>query len=289
METEEEIELGFEKDEELKETESRIRELRKKTDRTPEEETEFKELKRKHNNNLTSQIEEEKLRAKREEQRATRLERELEELKSKQVVREEPKKLGTAETIQINGKEFYTDRGLTQLVQANQMSQEDAWAHQEERREEKAVARLKDEQNKTTNQSIYEETKNEVLKEHPEFAPNHPDHDPTDPLFKEADELWRAGLYSNPRGLKIALDKAKRLLGKDLKRPNLSDELGVTRSDEPASNKQGGEKKVTLNEAEKETAWAYYRTQKNPKTNKSYTMQEAIEIATKSKQNRKRV
>lgn len=285
-ETELEEELGFEKDDDLKNQESRIFELRRKKDRTPEEEEEFSDLKKKHRGKLTAQIEEEKLRARREAERAERAERELEELRDKQNKPEKKQPVGNAETIQINGKEFYTDRGLVQMVNSGAMTQDEAYAHQEERREEKAVARLRQERQAETDAQIREEVKNKVLKEHPEFNPKHPDHDPNDPLFKEANEIWMAGLYNNPRGLEIALEKAKRILGRDYKRPDLTEELGVTRNQEPATRITEKSKKVILSEAEQELAWTNYRTQINPKTRKTYTQAEAIEKARLAKEAR---
>lgn len=285
MELEED--LGFEKDDELKSTETRIRELRKKSDRTPEEEAEFSDLKKKHRGKLTSQIEEERLRARRNEERAERLERELEEMKQKQVKPEGKKQLvGQAETVVINGKEFYTDRGLVQLVNANSMTQEEAYDHQEERREEKAVARLKQDMLQQSDAQIREESKNKILGEYPHFAPNHPDHNPNDPLFKEANRLWRNGYVNNPRGLELAVEDAKRILGRDHKKADLTQDFSVTRNEEPATRGSDKARKVTLSDAESEIAWSYYRTQKNPRTGKSYTQSEALEAATKSKQSR---
>lgn len=285
LETEEELE-GFEKDDEIKSTETRIRELRKKTDRTQEEEEEFSDLKRKHRGKLTAQIEEERLRAKRESDRAERAEQELERLRAAQVKPESKKTFGSAETIQINGKEFYTDRGLVQLVNSGSMSQEDAYAHQDERREEKAVARIKQEQAQQTDAQVREEIKNKVLGEYPEFSPNHPNHNPNDPLFKEANRIWRNGYVNNPRGLELAIEDAKRILGRDHKKPDLSDEFSVTKNQEPSIRTGEKPKKVTLNEAEAELAWTNYRTQRNPKTGKSFTQPEALEKARLAKETR---
>lgn len=281
-----EEDVQFEKDERLQEIEDRMKELYENKNRTPEEQAELDKLKVSRRKGFEGRLMKEKDIARREKERADRLERELEEArleKNKQPVK---KQLGSAETIQINGKEFYTDKGLLHLINSGEMTQDDAYAHQEERREERAVARIKQEQNQNTEVQVREDTKNEVLKEHPEFAPNHPKHNPDDPLFREADRIWRNGYHANPRGLKLALEEAKRLLNRDGKRPDLSEEFETTGNESPSVKRVSGEKKVVLSESEKDTAWSYYRTQKNPATGKSFTQAEAIEKATKSKQAR---
>lgn len=260
-----------------------INELKALETRTPEQEAELKKLK--NQAAVDKRIGVEVAKRHQERERAERAEHELEQLRLQHTNTVEKKPaLGQAETIMINNKQFYTDRGLVQLVQANQMSQEEAYEHQEERREEKAVARLKQDMQATSDQQIRNDTKEEVLREYPEFNPSHRDHNPNDPLFKEANELWQSGLHSNPRGLKIAIEKAKRILGKDVKRPDLSDELSVTRNQEPATRQGEKSKKVMLTDAETEMAWSFYRTQKNPKTGKSYTQTEAVQAAIKAKE-----
>lgn len=259
-----------------------IDELKALETRTPEQEAELKRLKAQAA--IDKRIGVEVAKRHQERERAERLEQELKELRAQQQKPTEKKILGQAETIQINGKEFYTDRGLIQLVNAGSMLQDDAYAHQEERREEKAVARLKQDMQANSDQQIRNETKEEILRDYPEFNPSHPNHNPNDPLFKESNELWQSGLYSNPRGLKIAIEKAKRILGRDYKRPDLSEELGVTRNQEPAGKITDKSKKITLTDAETELAWSYRRTMKNPKTGKTYTQAEAIQAAIKAKE-----
>lgn len=276
--TEEEVEHDGET------VQEQIDELKALETRTPEQDAELKRLKAQAA--IDKRIGVEVAKRHQERERAERLEQELKELKAQQQKPVEKKLVGQAESITINGKEFYTDRGLSQLVNAGSMSQDEAYSHQEERREEKAVARVRQDMQANNDQQIRNETKEEVLREYPEFNPSHPNHNPNDPLFKESNELWQSGLYSNPRGLKIAIEKAKRILGRDVKRPDLSEELGVTRNQEPASRITDKSKKATLTEAEQELAWSNYRTQKNPKTGKSYTQAEALEKARLAKESR---
>lgn len=262
-----------------------IDELKTVEARTPEQEAQLKKLTTQAA--VDKRIAKEVAKRHQERERAERLERELTELKAERQKPAEGKpKLGMAETTMINGKEFYTDRGLVQLVNSNQMTQDDAYAHQEERREEKAVARVRQDMQSQSDAQVREQVKQEVLSEYPEFNPSHPNHNPNDPLFKESNELWKDGLYTNPRGLKIAIEKAKRMLGRDVKRPNLSEELGVARNQEPGERPSEKSKKVTLNDAEAELAWSNYRSQRNPKTGKSYTQAEAIEKARLAKESR---
>lgn len=259
-----------------------IDELKALETRTPEQEAQLKKLKTQAA--IDKRIGVEVAKRHQEKERADRLEQRLAEIEATQKKPVEKKNLGQAETIQINGKEFYTDRGLVQLVNVGSMSQDEAYAHQDERREEKAVARVRQDMQAQTDSQVREETKQEILKEYPEFNPSHPNHNPNDPLFKESNELWRDGLYTNPRGLKIAIEKAKRILGRDYRRPDLSEELGVTKNQEPATRINEKSKKITLTDAEQELAWSYRRTMKNPKTGKSYTQAEAIEAAIRAKQ-----
>lgn len=279
-----ETEEGLETEEGGHSVQDQINELKALETRTPEQEAQLKKLKTQAA--IDKRIAVEVAKRHQERERAERLERELQELKASQQKPKEKQSLTHAETIQINGKEFYTDRGLIQMVQSGQMTQEEAYEHQEERREEKAVARLKQDMQLQNDQQIREEVKQKVLAEYPEFSPSHPNHNPNDPLFKEANRIWRNGYVNNPRGLELAIEDAKRILGRDHKRPDLTEELGVTKNQEPATRITDKSKKVTLSDAEIETAWSFYRTQKNPKTGKSYTQPEAIQAATKAKESR---
>lgn len=259
-----------------------IDELKALETRTPEQEAQLNKLKTQAA--IDKRIGVEVAKRHQEKERADRLEQRLAEIEAAQKKPVEKKNLGQTETIQINNKEFYTDRGLVQLVNSGAMSQDEAYAHQDERREEKAVARVRQDMQSQSNEQVRQQTKDEVLKEYPEFNPSHPNHNPNDPLFKESNELWQEGLYNNPRGLRIAIDKAKRILGRDYKRPDLSEELSVTRNQEPSTRINEKSKKIILNDAEQELAWSYRRTMKNPKTGKTYTQAEAIEAATRAKQ-----
>lgn len=266
-----------------KTVQDQINELKSLETRTAEQEAQLKRLK--NQAAVDKRIGVEVAKRHQERERADRLEAKIRELEEKQRPAEK-KPLNQAESTLINGKEFYTDRGLIQMVHSGTMTQEDAYAHQEERREEKALARLRQDMQTQSENSVREEVKNKVLSEYPEFSPNHKDHNPNDPLFKEANRIWRNGYVNNPRGLELAIEDAKRILGRDHKRPDLTEELGVTRNQEPASRTNDKSKKITLSEAENETAWSYYRTQRNPKTGKSYTQPEAIQAAIKAKEAR---
>lgn len=265
-----------------KTAQDQINELKSLESRTPEQENELKRLKGQAA--VDKRIAQYAAKTHQERERAERAERELQEFKAAQKPTEKKQALGQAETIQINGKEFYTDRGLVQLVNSGALTQDDAYAHQEERREERAVARVKQDMQTQTEAQIREEVKNKVLSEYPEFSPNHQNHNPNDPLFKEANRIWRNGYVSNPRGLELAIEDAKRILGRDHKRPDLAEEFGVTRNQEPVTRNQDKSKKIVLTDAEQELAWSYRRTMKNPKTGKTFTQAEAIEAAIKAKQ-----
>lgn len=273
----------------IKETDEKIAELSQNKERSAEEEAELKRLKSEKRNLVQERIDE-LTKARREAERALERERqEKEELRRKYEEKEieRPAVKSINEQITINGKKFYTDRALQSMVASGDMSQDEAWQHQQERIEEKAVERLKNERNKETEESVRQQTIKEVLEEYPHFNPQHPNHNPNDPLYREASRILNNGYLANPRGIKLAIEDAKRILRLDSKRPDLSEELSVT-TNGSSSLENRREKKAELTEFEQEQAIRLYvyggRT--NPATGKVYTRKEAIERALKAKQDR---
>lgn len=198
------------------------------------------------------------------------------------------------DTVEHDGKKFYTDKALRSMVDAGELTAEEAFSHQEERREAKTLdtweSRQKARGSESEEKRTREEDRSSVAKDYPQFDPKHKDHDPEDPLFKKADELWREGYYANPRGLSLAINRAKEILGHTDARPDLSNELSVGRNRSGAERNSAGREPV-LSEQEKEMAVRLYvyGNVMNPKTNKTYTEAEAIQkfVANKAKNARK--
>lgn len=284
------------KDADIQETDSQISELLGVDKRTPEQEQELKELKQQRKNQVQERINE-LTKARREAERQRDYEREEAE-RLRQELEEERKRAkaskpttGKYEQFEINGKMFYTDDALAQRVNDGVMTQSEAWAHQKAALKEEAKAELKaDLKNESTvneTERVRQETINEVLKEYPHFNPRHPEHNPNDPLYKEASRLLNNGYASNPRGIKLAIDDAKRFLGLDKKRPDVSDEFSVTGSS-AATPDTRREKKVEITEFEQEQAIRLYvfGARINPATGAVFTKKEAIEKAIKAKRDR---
>ena len=280
------------KDAEIAETDSQIQELLDVDTRTPEQQKELDDLKKQRKGQVQGRINE-LTKARREAERqleqerleAQRLRSELEEAKKVS----KPKASNRYDQFEINGKMFYTDEALSQMVEDGKMTQAEAWNHQKAVIREEAKAELKkelkEESSISETERIKQETIKDVLSEFPHFNPNHPNHNPNDPLYKEASRILANGYASNPRGIRLAIDEAKRLL--NIKRPDLSDDLSVASSSN-VSQESRREKKVELSDFEQEQAIRLYvfGGKQNPKTGKAYTKAEAIEKALKAKRER---
>lgn len=291
-----ETEVSFEMDEDLQSTESRIKELRKKTDKTPEEEKEFKDLKSHHRSRLTEQLQEKDDARVREAERAARAEQALEDanrrLKELNESRDNRGRVDSAsdeETIIINGKKFYTDEALNARVQAGKMTQAEAWKQQKSAIKEEAIAEIKGSAPRDEAEKVRRETMDEVTREYPEFVNDkHPKHNPKDPLYVEANRLWTNGYCYNPRGMKLAIEDAKKNLGIGLKRPDLSEDLSVSRNNTSSDSSSVKSKTIELTEIERDNAIRYWvgGQVSNPKTGRPYTQAEALQKAMDAKRKR---
>lgn len=280
---------------ELEDNFEKIGELMKVDKRTPEQEESLKDLKNERKNLSKQRIGELTKKARQAEAKAEEKEEELRQLRAEreQFKQKEQPSAGKYEQITVNGKKFYTDEALGQMVQDGKMTQTEAWKQQRDVIKEEAKEEFYNEQkqfsNKNKDEEIRQETINDVLKEYPHFNPKHKDHDPEDPLYKEASRILNNGYLANPRGIKLAIEDAKRILGRDLKRPDLSDELSIQSGGGGAPESRKG-KEVTLSEFETQQAVRLYMYggKQNPVTGKAYTQKEAIEKALKAKRDRNR-
>lgn len=284
------MEPDLEKDDDIIETESKIGDLLKVDKPTDEQVKELNDLKAHRKQRFQEKINQSHKAKMEATARAEKAEAELERMRKeredKEFAKEEPDG-DENETTTINGKKFYTDEAIALRVQSGKMTQSAGWAMQKEMIRQEAVEEMKKEKNVEDNKKVYEDTREAVLKEYPQFSDKHPDHDPNDPLFKEASRIWNNGYNNNPRGLKLALDDAKRMLGRDVEKPDLSEDFSVDRNS--ASGTQGKrEVKTELSDWETQNAVRIYHIggMKNPKTGLIYTKEEAVQKAIKAKTER---
>lgn len=292
METTEEI---IEKDEDLKATESRIVELRQKKDRTEEEEKEFKDLKQHHRGRVEEQILSEREKADAQSERAAKAEQALEDarrrLKEIEERRNESSSSSTGgenETIMINGKKFYTEEALALRVEKGLMNRNEAWKIQRESIKEEAKAEMRGEAPKEKANEIRMKSLDYVKEQGYGWMidDKDPKHNPNDPLFKEANRLWLNGYQYDADGPRKALEDAKRFLGRDIKREDRSDELGIARNNSASESNSQKEKKVALTDIEQQNAMRWWTTIENPKTGRKYTETESLTKALEAKRKR---
>lgn len=226
-------------------------------------------------------------RARKAEERATKLEEEFKSARS-DIERRLPAEKGTRAKVTLDGEDFYTDASLQAMVRDGEMSETEAWDHQEQRRAALAADRISKKTEKQSFESKRQATIKEVLDEYPQLNPAHPKYDVKDPLTAEVDKLLRRGYQFQPDGLKNAVEDAKRNLRLDTKRPDLSDQFSVTGSEGNPDRSSRADKKIEMSEWEQDNAVRMYVNSGmvNPKTNKPYTRQEAIDKGLAAKKNR---
>lgn len=292
METTEDI---IEKDEDLKATESRIVELRQKKERTPEEEKEFKDLRQHHRGRVEEQILAERERATAQQERAAKAEQALEDARRRLEEIQEQKKEqmhsgngSENESFMINGKKFYTDEAIALRVQKGFMTQKEGWAMQREAIKEEAKAEIRGDAPRQESDRVRKESLEYVRKQgygwmldekDPKFNAN-------DPLYKEANALWSEGLQYNPDGPRLALERAKKTLGKDVTREDRSDDLSIAKNNSASESNASKARTIVLSEIEQGNALRYWPTVDNPKTGRKYTDQEALAKALEAKRKR---
>lgn len=225
-------------------------------------------------------------RARRAEERAEKLENDFRSAKDN-IESRLPAAKGTRAKVTFDGEEFYTDVSLQSMVKDGEMTETEAWEHQENRRVAAAADRISKNGEKKSFEKTRQETIQSVLKDNPKLNPQHKDYDINDPFTAEVDRLLRNGYQFKPDGLKLAVEDAKRYLRLDTKRQDLSDEFSLPGS-EGVPGRSKAEKKIEMSEWEQENAVRMYVNSgmTNPKTGKPYTRQEAIDRGLTAKKNR---
>lgn len=270
--------------------EERLNELYEKKDLTEEEKKEFTGLKGGRKDRYQKRLDKMKsaelaARHEAEQERARR-----EEAEKKLADMEDKKKVISArsieETVEIDGKHYPTDRALKAMVEADEITDEEAWARKEERDEENRAARvvkkLKEDNLRESTESARAQDVAAVLKQYPHFDKKHPDFDPEDPLYREVSSLLANGYSVNPRGVSLAVRDAKRILRIQDDRPDITDDISLRSSNPPKPDGRG--KEIQLSESEQEYVVRLYGNKINPKTGRIYTSEEAVAKAKKAKE-----
>jgi hypothetical protein len=269
--------------------EDKISELAKVEQPTEEQKQELQEAKDKKRDAVQRRIDEitseKKLRdyqIEQERQKNRELQERLEAVESK---RHEATVVTTPEYVEAGGQKFYTDTALQAKVTSGQMTESEAYSHQQERIKQEAADlaynRIKAETQKETVQTQRQKDMEKVLTKHPEWSKDHPRHNPNDPLFMKTVEIFNKGFASNPTGLSEAESLASQLLGRHAPIDNTRD-INLYSPSPPATIP----KEVTLTENDKQIAYDLYVKRGNvinPKTRRPYTEEEAYKKAAKAK------
>jgi hypothetical protein len=269
---------------------ARFQELKGKEDMTQEEQDELTGLKERHGLRTKSRIDkltwekkttQEKL--DRETQRAADLEARIKALESGRPADNAPEPM-QKETLVFEGKQFYSDDALLKRVESGQMTEAQAAFHQRQRDRAEDREQIRKETVGVMQRTKEEQEQAEQIEwartNYPKLFKDSPEYDPADPLVVEVVDLMQSGLRFDPRGLKKAIQKAEKIVGKtgtkESVRHDRTDDFTL---DKPGSTRttQDREDNPELTADEKRIAESIWCTGEtvNPKTKKEYTKQEA--------------
>jgi len=284
-------------EEQIKKEEERLAELAKKDKRDEAEEKELQTLKDGKHTRFEKRID--KLTwEKKTAQEALETERkEKEDLKVRldkleEETKHKPELPLKEEFIELGGKKWLTDDSLIAKISNKEITEQEAYAYQRKRdREETRLAildEIRGEDKKKQDMNTRKTDAEWVLKNYPKFDPRHPEHNPKDPLYKEATRIYNNGYASNPRGLSESIKDAKRILRMTDEPIDRSDDLDIEGNEGAPERGGHNPKEVTLSSEEEEQAVRFYTmgSLTNPKTGRAYTKQEAISKALSAKKRR---
>jgi len=285
-----------EEQEQIKKDDETFKELNKKEDRTNDEEKELGEIKERYGKRMQKRVDELNWKAKsaeeetrKEKEERQRLETEVAELKRKTTTPAKP--LVKEEFVEIGGKKYLTNEALVAKMNAGEITEQEAYKYERtrDREEDKHLLReeIKQEKVKESAEQVRFDDAQQVLKEYPQFAKNHSSFNPEDPLYKLTTEIYSEGYAVNPRGLSLAIKRAKQILKMTDTTVDKSDELNLDVSTPPERIRRK-EQEITLDEDEKEAAERMYRDIINLKTGRTYTEKETHAKALEAKKIRGR-
>ncbi len=265
------------------------------TERTEEQKKELGELKERYGKRMQKKINSMTTKQRELEEENEKIKKELEDVKKEKDTRRESltPEAGKDEVVEIAGKKYFTDKALRIQLQAGEITEDEAYTHQRKRDKEEIKADLRreheDMERKKIDLDMRKEDIEKINKEYPMFNKNHPDFDPEDPLYKLANEMYSEAYAANPKGLSLAIKRAKEILRISDAAPDRSGDHSVEGSDAPERGNKG-KKETTLNDGEKESAIRMYTRGDvlNPKTNRPYTVDEALAKALNAKKERQK-
>lgn len=193
--------------------------------------------------------------------------------------------------IEIGGKKWYTDEALITMIENKKLTETEAYDYQRKRDKEDMITtleeRLENKKKENTEKEARADDTKEVLEKYPHFSKSDANFNSEDPLYKLSTQLWKEGYFANPKGLSLAIKRAKEIL-KIEDGIDRSEEFGIEEPATPLKRSFKKEKEITLSEDEKEAAERMYTRGDvvNPKTNLPYTPEEAINKALKAKKER---
>jgi len=273
--------------------EQKFQELSNKADRTEDESRELDNLKSERQTRYQKRIDTLTHKAKLAEERygeasdkVAELEKQIDELKQSQV--KEPQIKVKKDTVKVGDQQFFTDDALLSMVKVGELTEAEAWGHQRERDKEEAAERayqrIKQEEKQTKEADVRRADAEWVMKQYPRFNKTHPDFDPNDPLYKQATEIYQEGYAANPKGLSLAIKRAKQILRIQEDHPDLSDDFNVGGS--PSAPARKSKDDTSISDDEFEVAQRIWRDRINPATGRYFTDNEIKQKAIKAKKAR---
>ena len=278
-------------EEQIQKDDQRFKEITEKpeAERTGDETKELGEIKERYSKRVEQRIGKLTKAEKLASERAEKAERERAELQERldKIEKEKESKptdfIGDEnETVTVGDKQFFTDAALWAKIKANKISQQQAEKHAKERDKEEyvleAMSRIKGQEEKESNERTRKEDIAKVLKEYPHFSKTHVDYNPDDPLLKLVDEIYTEAYAANPRGMSLAIKRAKQILGRTDAHVDRTDDLNIGDGGVPKKGSPQKIDNVTLDEKEKNWAIQMYCRGDaiNPRTGKPYTQAEAL-------------
>src|SRR3990167_671104 len=290
--------------------EVRLKELQNKKveERSTEEVSELEQAKEerqtryeKRITHLSSETKAEKYKREQAEARAESAEKRIQELEdfrsNDRAVNPfiEEKTIVVYDPRQGRNRSFLSDETLQAKVDSNEITPAQAYLHQRERDKLEGAQlgydRFKQEERAKTFSQKLTEDRDRAFAENPEFDKNHPNHNPDDPLYIKANELFNDFLDANGNPLRTdiytkALKRAKEILRVGERRPDATNDMTVNSSvsNSRQTFKKDGE--VSLSTKEQEWAINSYCSQINPATERMYTQAEAEAKALRAKKAR---
>lgn len=265
-----------------------INDLTSKETRSEEEETQLKDAKTEKHGRFQKRFDKITWEKKTAQEENEKLKAEIEGLKKPADAPKAP--IIDKKTVAIGNQEYFTDETLTAMVKNGEITNDKAFSYQTERQEAAITQKVLGKISKTEKENTETEQRTtdmqKVLKEYPHFAKNHPDHNENDPLYLEATEIYQNGYNTKPNGLSLAVQKAKKVLRIDDKKPDLSDEFNLRGPSAPGAIPKDAP--VELSTYEEDAAERTYRDIINPVTGRGYTRSEAIIKAKNAKKARRK-